>query len=316
MDRRWLPLNALRAFEAVAKHGSFTAAANALLISQSSLSRHVMLIEKQIDTLLFERRPQSLVLTDAGRRLLAAVGKSFDRLEQAMEEIVSADAKSRFNLRIQLPPSFAAVLAVPVLRDFRREFPNIVLDVVSPYSIGQPVAEADLAVVYAKPMVSDFVSDLLWPVRLTPMCHPDLAVRHQGLDLAAFIAACEIVHVRIGDMPRYHLWAQFARQHQVTGIDLERGLVFDTALMAVQYALDGSGLALIDPQLCQAEIEAGRLVCPFDAVLDDGFGYYLITHADDLGDAAISLLRNWLIQRLGQGDGEALPTVVQTPQWG
>ncbi len=310
MDRRWLPLNALRAFEAVAKHGSFTAAANALLISQSSLSRHVMLIEKQIDTLLFERKPQALILTDAGRRLLAAVAKSFDRLEQAMDDIVAGDIKSRFNLRIQMPPSFAAVLAVPILRDFRLEFPAIVLDVVSPYGIGQPAADVDVAVVYAKPMVSDFVSDLLWSVRLTPMCHPDLAARHSGLQLADFIAANEIVHVRVGDMPRHHFWTQFARQQGMGNSDLERGLVFDTALMAAQYALSGAGVALIDPRLYKDEIASGRLVCPYDNVLDDGFGYYLITHPDDLGDAAISLLRSWLIQRLGQASGEKVMTAL------
>jgi hypothetical protein len=80
IDRRWLPLNALRAFEGVAKHSSFTAAANALLISQSALSRHVIALEKLIGVQLFERRPHALVLTKAGQSLLPAVIKSFDRL--------------------------------------------------------------------------------------------------------------------------------------------------------------------------------------------------------------------------------------------
>jgi hypothetical protein len=78
IDRRWLPLNALRAFEGVAKHSSFTAAANALLISQSALSRHVIALEKLIGTQLFERRPHALVLTKAGQHLLPAVMKSFE----------------------------------------------------------------------------------------------------------------------------------------------------------------------------------------------------------------------------------------------
>ena len=87
MDRRWLPLNALRAFEGVAQHLSFTAAANALLISQSALSRHVIALEKLIGVQLFERRPHALVLTKAGQHLLAAVMKSFDRLEYALDDI-------------------------------------------------------------------------------------------------------------------------------------------------------------------------------------------------------------------------------------
>ena len=87
IDRRWLPLNALRAFEGVAKHGSFTAAANALLISQSALSRHVIALERLTGVQLFERRPHALTLTKAGQHLLPAVVKSFDRLEYALDDI-------------------------------------------------------------------------------------------------------------------------------------------------------------------------------------------------------------------------------------
>ena len=89
IDRRWLPLNALRAFEGVAKHSSFTAA-NALLISQSALSRHVIALEKLIGAQLFERRPHTLVLTKAGQHLLPAVQKSFDRLEYALGDTAIA----------------------------------------------------------------------------------------------------------------------------------------------------------------------------------------------------------------------------------
>src|ERR1700722_20063754 len=120
IDRRWLPLNALRAFEGVAKHSSFTAAANALLISQSALSRHVIALEKLIGTQLFERRPHALVLTKAGQHLLPAVMKSFDRLEYALDDIRNDGAASLRTLRVQMPPSFAVHLAVPILRDFRR----------------------------------------------------------------------------------------------------------------------------------------------------------------------------------------------------
>src|ERR1700692_4438641 len=87
IDRRWLPLNALRAFEGVAKHGSFTAAANALLISHSALSRHVIALERLVGVQLFERKPHALLLTKAGQHLLPAVVKSFDRLEYALDDI-------------------------------------------------------------------------------------------------------------------------------------------------------------------------------------------------------------------------------------
>src|ERR1700721_3964630 len=128
MDRGWLPLNALRACEGVAQPLSFTAAANALLISQSALSRHVIALEKLIGVQLFERRPHSLVLTKAGQHLLPTVIKSFDRLEYSLDEIRNAGAPTLRPLHVQMPPSFAVRLAVPVLRDFRRANPDIELD--------------------------------------------------------------------------------------------------------------------------------------------------------------------------------------------
>ena len=179
IDRRWLPLNALRAFEGVAKHGSFTAAANALLISQSALSRHVIALERLTGVQLFERRPHALTLTKAGQHLLPAVIKSFDRLE-------------------------------------------------------------------------------------------------------------------------YALWSQFVRQTGLSSVNVERGLVVDTAVLAAQYALGAQGIAVLDTNLFAEEISDGRLVKPFEATLDDGYGYYLTTHPEGLADTAIALFRSWLIERFGR----------------
>ena len=300
IDRRWLPLNALRAFEAVAKHGSFTGAAHALLISQSALSRHVISLEKLIGVQLFERRPHSLVLTKAGQHLLPAVAKSFDRLEYSLDEIKSSGAPTLRTLRVQMPPSFAVHLAVPILRDFRRANTEIEIDLVSPYGVGPPPSDVDVAVVYAKPTVTDSVSDLLWPVRLGLLCHPDLAARHAGKNLASFVRDNEVIHVRIADLPRHYVWGQFMKVANLPGVSYERGLVFDTALLAVQYALSGEGLALVDLNLFRSELEAGRLVRPFPETLDDGFGYYLMTDPEALSDTAIALFRSWLIEHFGQ----------------
>ena len=300
-DRRWLPLNALRAFEGVAKHSSFTAAANALLISQSALSRHVIALEKLIGAQLFERRPHALTLTKAGQHLLPAVSKSFDRLEYALDDIRNEGAPVQRTLRVQMPPSFAVHLAVPILRDFRRVVPEVEIDLVSPYGVGPPLSDVDVAVLYSKPTVTDLVRDLLWPVRLSLLCHPSVAARSAGLDLQAFIEANELVHVRLSDMPRHHLWMQFARHANLHTLNVERGLVFDTAVLAVQYALSGEGLALVDTTLFEEEIRTGRLVRPFDISVDDGYGYYLITHPEGLSDTAIALFRSWLIERFGSG---------------
>ncbi len=299
IDRRWLPLNALRAFEAVAKHGSFTGAANALLISQSALSRHVISLEKLIGVQLFDRRPHALVLTAAGQHLLPVVSKSLDRLEYALDEIRHAGAPTLRTLRVQMPPSFAVHLAVPILRDFRRANAEVEIDLVSPYGVGPPPSDVDVAVVYSKPTITDLVSDLLWPVRLGILCHPDLARRHAGKDLAAFLRDNELIHVRIADLPRHHIWAQLVKQQNLSPVNFERGLVFDTALLAVQYALSGEGVALVDLNLFRDDVASGRLVRPFEVTLDEGYGYYLVTHPEALSDTAIALFRSWLIEHFG-----------------
>jgi DNA-binding transcriptional LysR family regulator len=305
IDRRWLPLNALRAFEAVARHASFTAAANALKISQSALSRHVIALENLIGVQLFERRPHSLALTSAGQHLLPIVVKAFDRLEYGLDEIRSSGAPTLRTLRVRMPPTFAVQLAAPMLRDFRRLNREIEIDLVSPYGVGPPPSDVDVAVVYSKPAVSDRISDLLWPVRLRVLCHPDVAARHAGKDLATFIRDNELIHMRIEDLPRHHIWAQFVRHANLGPINVERGLIFDTELLTVQYALSGEGLALVDYRLFKEYLDRGQLVSPFEATLDDGYGYYLVTDPEALSDTAIALFRSWLIEQLGSTESTA-----------
>jgi len=309
IDRRWLPLNALRAFEGVAKHGTFTAAAHALLISQSALSRHVIALERLLGRQLFERRPHALELTRSGQLLLLAIGKAFDRLEHAVEAVRNEGAASLRTLRVQMPPSFAMRLAVPMLRDFRRANPDLQIDLVSPSDVRAPLADVDVSVIYSKPMVTDLVTDLLWPVRLSILCDPDIAARHAGQELEQFIAANELIHVRIAAESVHHVWTQFVRQAGIAHLDVVRGIVFDTAVLAVQYALSGEGLVLVDPTLCSEEMRAGRLVKPFDVTLDDGYGYYLVTHPEDLSDTAIAVFRSWLIERFGQRPAAGEPRV-------
>src|ERR1700709_1722255 len=101
IDRRWLPLNALRAFEMVGRHLSFTGAAQSMHVSQSALSRHVAMLEDLLGQPLLSRRPHGLALTEAGAALLPAIGKSFDRLEQVLNDIVRRDGRQR-RLRVHM----------------------------------------------------------------------------------------------------------------------------------------------------------------------------------------------------------------------
>ena len=148
------------------------------------------------------------MLTKAGQHLLPAVAKSFDRLEYSLDEVESSRAPTLRTLRVQMPPTFAVHLAVPILRDFRRANCEVEIDLVSPYGVGPPPSDVDVAVVYSKPTVTDSVSDLLWPVRQGILCHPGLAERHAGKDLATFIQDNELIHVRIDNLPRHYFWGQ------------------------------------------------------------------------------------------------------------
>lgn len=295
MDRRWLPLNALRAFEAVGRHGSFTAAAQSLLVSQSAVSRHVIGLEDFLGTPLFDRTPQQAVPTEAGRRLLPVVEKAFERIDAALEAIIREQGEPRRALRLLLPATFAQRLGVPLLRGFRAEFPDVTLTVDSRPSPGPAEREAEIAVVYSLPRVAPQVLDLLWMVRLTVLCHPNVAARTPSGDIAAFLAANDLLHVKLDARPHAFLWETFARAAGIAA-RLERGMVFDTAQLAVQYALSGEGLALVDPVLFEDEIAAGRLVRPFEMSVDDGYGYYLSIHPDDLDRPEIAMVRTWLIR--------------------
>ncbi len=298
LDRRWLPLNALRAFEMVGRHLSFTAAAQALSVSQSAVSRHVIALEGLLGTPLFDRRPHAFALTDAGAALLPVVARALDRMEQSLNDIIHDGGTRTRTLRVQLPPTFAHLLAVPILREFRAACPDIILDIDSVHATGPAARDMDAAMIYAKPHVSENVINLLWTERLVPACHPSVAARLLDGDTAAFLSRAELLHVRLDNEPRHKLWQMMVREAGLP-VDVERGLVFDTAVLAAQYALSGEGVALLDRHMFQADLASGRLVMPFEAVLEGGYGYYLTVHQEDLADPAIAQFRTWMIHRFG-----------------
>jgi len=300
----------LRAFEATGKHLSVTAAANSLFVSQSAVSRHILMLEALLGVKLFERKHQHLELTEAGRALLPVVSKSFDRIEHALKDVLKDGAAARRVLHMQMPSTFAHNLAIPILREFKNAFPDVMLDLMIPNKVGMPDINCDVAVVYSKPEVNDLIADLLWRVRLTPLCHPALLERVVPGDLTGFIKQNEIVHVILEGQPRHRLWERFVRQAELSNVSVDRGLLFETANLAAQYVMSGTGIAILDPLLFQLELRNGSLVQPFDVWVDDGYGYYLLTHSDDLLDEAIASLRSWMIQRFANTSQELKSVLV------
>ena len=159
------------------------------------------------------------------------------------------------------------------------------------------ICDIDIAIVYTEPRVTDAIHDLLWMVRATILCSPTLLQTIDHSDPARFIASCDLLHVKLEDRPRHFFWEMFARSIGRPDLPVDRGLVFDTSQLAAQYAMLGDGLVLTDPLLFHEEIKAGRLVQPFEIYLDEGYGYYLTTHPEDLSNEAVALFRSWLIAR-------------------
>jgi len=273
---------------------SFTAGAQALTVSQSAMSRHVSSLEDLIGKPLFERGSTGLKLTPAGEILLPVVGKCLDRMEQSINTIRNKDLESR-PLRLHIPPSLLYQSALPLIRDFHREHPEVRIDVTTSNVTGEPRTNVDMAIVFDRPNVDDKVADLLWMVRVAPLCSPATAEAHQGKSLEQFLHDNELLHVKLEGEPRGLLWSVYADQQRLV-VDTHGGLAFDTSFSAVRYAIGASGVVLADIDMFADEIASGQLVMPYDRVSADGFGYYLKTHAEDLADPAIYLLRDWIIR--------------------
>ena len=297
INRRWLPLNALRAFEAVGQQLSFTGGASALSVSQSAMSRHVGGLEELLGKQLFVRDATRLSLTAAGEELLPVVSKCLDRLEQSMNSIRDDEVTGR-SLRLHVPPSMLQQLFLPMLRDFHAEHPDIRLDVSSAHVTGLPPTDFDMAIAYDRPNVDDRITDLLWMVRVAPLCSPKTALDSQGKSLGEFLENEELLHIKLDGEPRDLLWIAYLRQIGLA-VPTQMGLAFDTTIAAAQYAMTANGVFLGDVDMFAQEITDGRLVMPYESVIEDGYGYYLKLHADDLADPAIAMFRSWLISRFG-----------------
>ena len=297
MNRRWLPLNALRAFEAVGKHLSFTGGAAALSVSQSAMSRHVSALEALLGKQLFDRDAGRLSLTPEGEDLLGVVAKSLERIEQKMNAIRDADVPGRA-MRLHVAPSLLQQMFMPMLGEFRHDHPEFRIDVSSANVTGLPPTEIDMAIVYDRPKVDDRITDLLWMVRVAPLCSPRTARAAPGQSLEEFLAGQELLHLKLDGQPRDLLWGDYVQRNRIA-VRTTGGLAFDTAIASARYAMTSGGVMLGDVDMFAAEIAGGQLVMPYDSVIEDGYGYYLKFHADDLADPAIAVFRSWLISRFG-----------------
>ncbi|MTI10999.1 LysR substrate-binding domain-containing protein [Curvivirga aplysinae] len=297
MNRRLLPLNSLRAFEVTGTRHSFTKAAETLSVTQSAISRHVINLEDLLGVKLFERRPHTLELTEQGKALLPALTHAFDTLEEALNRLQNEE--TLIPLKVSFPPTFAHYGAAPLLTEFQNENPEITLHLSTPRRPTELRKDnLDLAVIYSTPQVSDYVMDLLWQEKITPLCHPSLLSEDDidKLDVAQIISKNQTVHVKTVDGP-FMTWDNWLRKNGLSK-DTQTSPVFDTAHLAAQYVISGNGIFISDPKLFAKEIAAGQLIAPFPELIhESGYGYYSVCLPEDMNHFAVQQLRNWLIER-------------------
>lgn len=294
-NRRWLPLNALRAFEATSQHLSFTLAAEQLGVTQSAVSRQVKSLEELLGIKLIERLPRELVLTSEGEMLVKKVTQGFDIFERTLRDIV--EEGNRNIIHTSIATSFAHCRAPNLISGFTEQFPHIDLEIDATSNLVEiENSDYDLAIVFSKPRVTNQVMDLLWTEELTPLCSPQLLKEKGQQSIEEFIHNNVLLHVKTED-GRYHAWETWARHSGLNSIDTHSGLTFDASILAANYAIEGRGILIADKRLYQDDIDKGNLCMPSDQVCDSGFGYYLAMRQEDMASEDLQLFRNWVIDR-------------------
>ncbi|MEM7734057.1 MAG: transcriptional regulator GcvA [Pseudomonadota bacterium] len=296
--RSHLPLNALRAFEAAARHLSFKAAAEELHVTPAAISQQVKALEDQLGVAVFVRLTRALRLTDAGREALPLITEGLDQLAEATDRIM-AHGGTR-SLTISVSPSFGAMWLVPRLDGFYARHPEIEIRLDgTDRRVDVARGEADVAIRYGAGGYAGVRVDHLFDQRNTPVCHPDLLTGSNPLRKPADLRHHTLLHVNWKD--RKASWRMWLSAAGVTRVDATKGPQFNQESMAVEAALEGQGVALLGDRLVADHLAAGRLQCPFGDEMRQGlsFAYYLLSKKGSETDAQVSAFRSWILAEAG-----------------
>lgn len=285
MVARVPPLNALKAFEAASRTGSFTLAARDLHVSQGAVSRHVMRLEEYLGVELFDRRKRDIVLTAAGVEFAHDISDAFALIGRATARVASRS--TRDDLRVTLFPSIARWV-MPRLARFRQDYPNVDLTLsTSPNPANLKRAEADVTNVRSPPVPSGLETYPMFEVVLQPVCAPALAKQLRQLEDLRQVPLLQSVN-RPGDWP---LWLQTAD----TSLPRKtRFLRFENSAMMYQAAVDGVGVAMSHIAFVADDLAAGRLVHPFKLTARTGEVYHLAWLPTSAEREGIRVFRDWL----------------------
>lgn len=289
VSKRLPPLRSLRAFEASARHLSFTKAAEELFVTQAAVSHQIKSLEEFLGVKLFRRRNRSLLLTEEGQSYFSDIREVFSALQDATDKLLSRSEKGA--LTISLPPSFAIQWLVPRLADFNRQEPDIDVRIKAvDMDEGSLVDDVDVAIYYGKGHWPNLRADKLYQEFLIPLCSPQLLQGSKPLQSLDDLAHHTLLH----DSSRKE-WKQYLKENQLDKVNVNQGPIFSHSTMVLQAAALGQGVALGNNVLAQPEIDAGRLVTPFDKVLMTQQAFYLVCHDNQAEAGRIARFRDWML---------------------
>ncbi len=277
------PLNALRAFEASARHLNFRRAADELGVTQGAVAQQVRGLEARLAEKLFDRMPRGLRLTEAGRRFHAPLQRAFQLIEEAVDDLAGTR-----QITISVTPSFASKWLVPRLNTFTDLHPDISVQVDARERLADfRTDNVDIAVRQGRaPFGPGLVVTPLFSTEFVAVCSPDLAGNVR--------AARDLLgQVLLNDT--HGLWPLFLERVGVTG--KPRMMSFSQTSLAIDAAMSGQGIALANAPLVERELESGRLVQALPDVLIGDLGFHVVAPAKPRQPELVGSVRDWLLSQ-------------------
>jgi LysR family transcriptional regulator, glycine cleavage system transcriptional activator len=290
-------LRSLRAFNAAARHLSFTKAADEMGVTPAAISHQIKELEDQIGVALFTRTSRSMVLTREGDILSTAAAESLETLARAVKRIKRLE--NRKVLKVSASPSIAAKWLVPRLDRFLDQAPGAEVRVdVSTTALDFERDDVDIAIRFGQGRYPGLKSDLLFTDKIFPVCSPRIITKEKPLAQPKDLLRHTLIHLEYEAQgvvwPNWKMWMLAAG---INDFDDKRGLHFGQTSLTVQAAIDGHGVALGDSNLVADDIAAGRLVKPFELSLKapSQFAYHVVSPLDTTQNPLVEAFRQWAL---------------------
>lgn len=294
MKDRLPPLNAIRAFEAVARHLSITLAAEELNVTPGAVSRQIRSLEDYMEQPLFTRGHRQVSLTAAGEQYFNAVARIIEELRSATRQLKRPT--KRRQIKVRAYTTFAMQWLIPRLASFHQENPKIeVLLTASLDPVDFQKEDLDAAIRLGAGDWPNCNSYVLSENLLAPVCSPNLLTTEPGLHSPVDVAEYTMLH----SIARPDDWAYWLEATGIIGqVDARAGMIYQSSSMVYAAAIGGQGIAMAQLFLVGKELREGTLVRPFEQTVDRGaYTYYLLTpkHRPERED--MTIFRQWILEQ-------------------